>query len=104
MYLDSEWGTFCANGFNSHVADAACRHHGSISDDVSKASDYVDVIPLASNSTPIHTGTSRCGKTDVGGFSHVLGCFDLDIYVGPTCTHDDDVIIDCFSLTLNLNA
>ena len=107
VYLDGEWGTFCANGFNSHVADAACRqlgYQGSISDDVSKASDYVDVIPLARNSTPIHTGRGRCGKTEDGGFSHVLRCFDLHTDTDLTCTHDEDVIILCSIYTLDLNA
>ena len=64
VYLDGEWGTFCANGFNSYAADAACRQLGfQYSLDISKAGDKVDDIPLASNSTPIHTGYSRCGKS-----------------------------------------
>ena len=98
VYLDGEWGTFCADGFNSHAADAACRQLGyaySVGE-VYKARDYSRFIPLASNSTPIHTGYSKCGNTDDGGFSHVLRCFQL--YVDPiysTCTHDDDVITQC---------
>ncbi len=102
VYINGEWGTFCANGFDSYSADAACRQLGydnSLSNEVSKASDYTDVIPLASNSTPIHTGYSNCGKTSNGGFSHVLRCFHL--YMDPTCTHDDDVIIQCSIFDLN---
>ena len=114
VYLNGEWGTFCVKnvgrypgvGFNSYAADAACRQLGyqdSWSDTVSKASDYTDVIPLASNSTPIHTGHSVCGKSTDGGFSHVLRCFylDTDHDMDPTCTHDDDVIIECSIFDLN---
>ena len=57
IYLDGEWGTFCAAGFNSYTGDAACRqlgYDGSIS--ISKASDFTSEIPLAGNSTPIHSG------------------------------------------------
>ena len=106
VYLNSEWGTFCVKnddrypglGFNSYSADAACRQLGyQMSDAVSKASDHIDDIPLASNSTPIHTGHSMCGKNTNGGFSHVLRCFylDTDHDMDSTCTHDDDVIILC---------
>ena len=95
VYLDGEWGTICANGFNAYAADVACRQLGyeDSSGKISKAIDYADVIPLASNSTPIHAGLSECGKTNDGGFSHILRCFYL--YADPTCTHDDDVIIQC---------
>jgi hypothetical protein len=109
VYINGEWGTFCANGFNSYSADAACRQLGyenSLSNEVSKASDYTDVFPLASNSTPIHTGRSVCGKTIDGGFSHVLRCFYLDTNhdnKSTNCTHDDDVIIDCSIYTLDLD-
>ena len=109
-----EWGTFCVKnvgrypglGFDSYSADAACRQLGyqdSLRDKVSKASDYIDVVPLASNSTPIHTGHSECGKTTDGGFSHVLRCFylDTDHDMDSTCTHDDDVIIECSIFDLN---
>ena len=89
MYLGGEWGTFCmivhADGFNSHAADAACRQLGYVYSvgKVYKASNYNNhFIPLASNSTPIHTGYSECGNTDDGGFSHVLCCFHL--YMDPT--------------------
>ena len=115
VYLNGEWGTFCAKkndnrysdvGFNSYAADAACRQLGyQDSDEISKASDYIDVIPLASNSTPIHTGHSVCGKTTDGGFSHVLHCFylDTDHDMDSACTHDDDVIIDCSIFDLYLD-
>ena len=102
VYLDGEWGTFCANGFDSYSADAACRQLGyqiSIGD-VSKASDFIYYIPLASNSTPIHTGISTCFKTNDGGVSHVLRCLNLDFSF--TCMHDDDVIIDCSPFTLDM--
>ena len=114
VYLDGEWGTFCANGpypgfgFDSYAADAACRQLGyqySLSDEVSKASDYTDVIPLASNSTPIHIGFRKldCDKTTDGGFLHVLRCFDLSVDhdIDSTCTHDDDVIIECSTFDLD---
>ena len=117
VYLDGEWGTFCIKnvgrypglGFNSYVADAACRqlgYHDSLSDKVSKASDHniIDIIPLASNSTPIHTGRSVCDKNTNGGFSHVLRCFYLDTdhdIMDSTCTHDDDVIILCSMFNLD---
>ena len=106
MYLNGEWGTLCIKGrypglgFNSYVADAACRQLGyrfSWSK-ISKASDCIDLIPLASNST-IHIGLRKldCDKYTDGVFSHILNCFDLsanhEIY--STCTHDDDVIIGC---------
>ena len=103
MYLDGEWGTICANRFNSYAADAACQQLGyeySLGE-ISKASDYTHSIPLASNSTPIHTGYSECGKTNEDGFSHILRCFSLD--VDPTCTHDDDAIIQCSIFTLDLD-
>ena len=113
VYLNGEWGTFCIKngdrypdlGFNSYSADAACRQLGyQMSDAVSKASDHIDDIPLASNSTPIHTGRSVCGKNTNGGFSHVLRCFYLDTdhdIMDSTCTHDDDVIIECSIFDLN---
>ena len=102
VYLDGEWGTFCANGFNSYAADAACRQLGYENSlgNISKASDHPRVIPLANNSTPIHTGRSKCGKTDDGGFSHVLQCFYLDVDPTVSCMHDDDVIIQCFIFPL----
>ena len=98
-----EWGTICANGFNSYAADAACRQLGyeNFLGEISKASDYTHSIPLASNSTPIHTGYSECGKTNDGGFSHILRCFSL--YVYPSCTHNDDVIIQCSIFILDLD-
>ena len=116
VYLNGEWGTFCIKnvgrypglGFDSYSADAACRQLGyQDSWSVSKASDYIDVIPLASNSTPIHTGHSECGKTTDGGFAHVLRCFYLDtdydnIIMDSACTHDDDIIIVC-SFDLHLD-
>ena len=107
MYLNGEWGTLCIEGrypglgFNSYVADAACRQLGyrfSWSK-ISKASDCIDLIPLASNSTTIHIGLRKldCDKNTDGVFSHILNCFDLsanhEIY--STCTHDDDIIIGC---------
>ena len=114
VYLNGEWGTFYIKnvdgysdiGFNSYAADAACRQLGyQDSWTVSKASDSIDDIPLASNSTPIHTGRSVC--TD-GGFSHVLRCFYLDTdrdimdsALDSACTHDDDVIIKCSILDLH---
>jgi hypothetical protein len=61
VYINGEWGTFCVNGFSSYSADAACRQLGyqdSLTNKVSKASDYTNDISLASNSTPIHTGLS----------------------------------------------
>ena len=111
MYLNGEWGTLCIKGrypglgFNSYVADAACRQLGyrySWSK-ISKASDCIDLIPLASNSTPIHIGFLKedCDKTTDGVFSHILRCFDLRILSADHdtesshCTHDDDVIIEC---------
>ena len=115
VYLNGEWGTFCVKnvdgysdiGFNSYAADAACRQLGyQDSWTVSKASDYIDDIPLASNSTPIHTGRSVCGETTDGGFSHVLRCFYFDtdhIIMDSTCTHDDDVIIECSIFDLYLD-
>jgi hypothetical protein len=108
VYINGEWGTFCANEFDSYSADAACRQLGyQLSWEVSKASDSTNDIPLASNSTPIHTGRSVCGKTTDGGFSHVLRCFYLHtdhdniIDMDPTCTHDDDVIIQCSPFDLD---
>ena len=106
VYLDGEWGTICANGFNVYAADTACQQLGYEDSfgEISKAIDYADIIPLASNSTPIHTGHSECvGATNDGGFSHFLRCFYL--YADPTvtCTHDDDVIIQC-SMFLLVNS
>jgi hypothetical protein len=105
VYINDEWGTFCVNGFDSYSADAACRQLGyrnSLTNEVLNASDVIHFIPLASNSTPIHTGRSVCGKTTE--FSHVLRCFYLytDHDMDPTCTHDDDVIIQC-SIPLDLD-
>ena len=48
--------------------------------------------------TPIHTGRSKCGKTNDGRFLHVLQCFYLN--VDHACTHDDDIIIQCFIFPL----
>ena len=101
LYLGGEWGTLCAAGFNSYAADAACRQLGyqySYGEDISKAIDYTDYLPLASNSTTIYAAVSFCGKTNDGGSSHVLRCVQPYVYVGPGCTHDDDVIIQCSEL------
>ena len=106
VYLEGEWGTFCVIDRDPRgadiITDAACRQLGyEYSVSISKASDHTDVIPLASNSTPIHTGISVCDKSNDGGHSHVLRCFyPMEESI---CTHDDDVIIQCSIFTLDLD-
>ena len=112
LYLGGEWGTFCAAGFDSFAADAACRQLGyrySVGDEISKAIDYTEYLPLASNSTTIFAGISVCGTERSEGPSHVLRCIVPDLY-GTGCTHDDDVIIFCsvkadgYDMKLRLNS
>ena len=75
IYLDGEWGTFCANGFNTFVGDAACRQLGYDGSEgkISRASDFVDYVPLASNSTPIHLSNdyNRCSGYSCNGPVHI---------------------------------
>ena len=95
IYLDGEWGTFCVNGFDSFAGDIACRQLGyTDSFEVSKAS-HDEEIPLASNSTPIHTVFNRCGKSGCNAVLHILRCVNVDFIPDPSCTHDDDVIVMC---------
>ena len=101
IYLDGEWGTFCAKGkFDSIAGDIACQQLGSsdsYSYEVMKASD-VKEIPLASNSTPIHTvDNNECVDPQSGckGALHILRCLTVDYNPDPSCTHDDDVIVMC---------
>ena len=106
IYLDGEWGTFCANGFNTFAGDAACRqlgYDGSIGK-ISRASDYVNYISLASNSTPIHLSNhyNQCSDYSCNGPVHILRCFPegFDKMPDPTCTHSNDTILSCYSLPL----
>ena len=102
IYLDGEWGTFCANGFNTFAGDAACRQLGYDGSDgmISRASDYVNYIPLASNSTPIHLSNdyNRCFDYSCDDPPmHILRCFPkgFDKKPDPTCTHSNDTILSC---------
>ena len=46
IYLDGEWGTFCATGFNSFTGDAACHQLGyEYSIDIRRAGNSTDHIP-----------------------------------------------------------
>ena len=108
IYLDGEWGTFCAKGFDSNAGDIACQQLGncaSFSYEVMKASDAE--IPLASNSTPIHTVFNECAglgpQSGCNAAPHILQCITVDPVPDPSCTHDDDVIIMC-SLWWNLDS
>ena len=95
IYLNGEWGTFCAKGFDSIVGDIACRQLGNtVSYEVMKASDAIE-IPLASNSTPIHTVFNECTRSGCSAALHILRCIDTDLRPDPSCTHDDDVIVMC---------
>ena len=103
IYIDGEWGTFCANGFDSIAGDIACRQLGNTdSYGIYKASD-ANEIPLASNSTPIHTVFNNCGKSGCDAALHILRCVQLDLRTDPSCTHDDDVIVMCSSWPLDLD-
>ena len=83
--------TFCAKGFDSIAGDIACRQLGKTdSYEVMKASDAKE-IPLASNSTPIHTVFNECGKSGCS----ILRCISVDFDPDPSCTRDDDVIVMC---------
>ena len=100
IYLDGEWGTFCAKGFDSTAGGIACQqlgNCGSPSYEVKKASDTE--IPLASNSTPIHTVFNECAglgpKSGCNAAPHILQCITVDPFTDPSCTHDDDVIVMC---------
>ena len=101
IYLDGEWGTFCSKGFDSIAGDIACRQLGyTDSYKVSKASDD-EIIPLASNSTPIHTVINNCGKTGCGAELHILRCITVDFSPDPSCSHDDDITVMCSSWALD---
>lgn len=106
IYLDGEWGTFCVTGFNSYTGDAACRQLGyDGSSSISKARDYSNDIPLAGNSTPIHSGGMDYNQCiSCNDVMHILRCFPegFDHRVDPSCTHDNDVIIDCSPFSLDL--
>ena len=92
-------GTFCAKDFNSNDGDVACRQLGYVDSlEILKASDNPD-IPLASNSTPVHTVFSECGKSGCSSALHILCCVCSDL-LDPSCTHDDDVVILCQFLPL----
>ena len=106
IYLDGEWGTFCANGFNTFAGGAACRqlgYDGSLGE-ISRASDFVDYIPLASNSTPIHLTNdyNRCSGYSCNGPVHILRCYPegFDKQPDPTCTHSNDTILSCSFFSL----
>ena len=99
IYLDKEWGTFCAEGFNSYAGDAACRQLGyGYSVYFKKASDDINAT-MASNSTPIHvsTGYNQCSKSICDGPQHILRCYPagFDPHGDSSCTHDDDIVLDC---------
>ena len=101
IYLDGEWGTFCVNGFNTFAGDAACRQLGYVSSNgkISRASDFVYEIPLASNSTPIHLSNdyNRCSSYSCNGPVHILRCYPegFDKQPDPSCTHSNDTILSC---------
>lgn len=99
IYLNGTWGTFCANQFDSTAADIACRQMGYLEGFiVSNATDNHDFqIPLATNSTPIHVGSTSCCELNdnTGYILHILRCnVDLTV-IPPTCTHDNDVLLVC---------
>ena len=101
IYLDGEWGTFCANGFNTFAGDAACRQLGYDGSDgtIYRAIDFVDYIPLASISTPIHVSKkyNQCSSYSCNGPFHILRCYPIgfDKEPDPTCTHRNDTILSC---------
>ena len=105
IYLDGEWGTFCANGFNTFAGDVACRQLGyDGSREISSASDFVNDIPLASNSTPIHAsyGYNQCSDYTCNDPVHILQCYPVgfDKETDPNCTHSNDTILFCSDFSL----
>lgn len=99
IYLNGTWGTFCSNQFDSTTANVACRQLGYLEGVIpSNASGNLDFqVPLATISTPIHVGSTLCcePKDDSVNIMHILRC-NVDLTGTPsTCTHDNDIILEC---------
>jgi hypothetical protein len=105
VFVDRKWGTICGNSGTDlqAVADTACRQLGLSEASLFEGSGTVTKLgfPVAPKSTPIHFGSIDCGSSDSDGScstdysQHVLRC-SVDANVDTTtCTHDEDIAINC---------
>ena len=68
-----------------------------------EASYVTEFLPLANDSTPVLLGASNCipSNYDLGAM-HILRCLEFeDSYTDAPCTHDNDIIIQCYDQPLN---
>eukprot|EP00299_Pterocystis_sp_00344_P012764 c6173_g1_i1.p1 GENE.c6173_g1_i1~~c6173_g1_i1.p1 ORF type:complete len:900 (+),score=288.78 c6173_g1_i1:34-2733(+) len=85
VQINGVWGTICNNDFTANDADTVCRTVGYPAGSIGKG--YF-TAGGGDESSPIWFDSIDCSSSDAE-------LSDCDVVVGSSCTHDDDVGVNC---------